>query len=110
MKRWKGSTMGPVPIQAYVALSAIIFAIGGVGVLVRRNPLIILMCIELMWNAVNLAFIAFSRQANAPDGHVFAFLVMTVAAAEAAIGLAIIVLLFRREHRVDVDDLRRLAG
>lgn len=102
--------MGSVPVQAYVALSALIFAIGGVGVLVRRSPLVILMSVELMWNAVNLAFIAFARQAGTSDGHIFAFLVMTVAAAEAAIGLAIIVLVFRREHQVNVDDLRRLQG
>jgi len=97
-------------LQGYLLISVVIFAIGCAGLLVRRSPLVVLMCIELMWNAANLAFIAFARQWNNLDGHVAAFLVMTVAAAEIAIGLAIIVLLFRKREAVDVDDAHSLSG
>ena len=102
--------MNPQLLQGYVALSAVIFAIGGAGLLIRRSPLVVLMCIELMWNAANLAFIAYARQWGNLDGHVFAFMVITVAAAEVAIGLAIIVLIFRRKREVDVDEVRLLRG
>jgi NADH-quinone oxidoreductase subunit K len=91
-------------------LSAILFSIGTVGVLVRRNPLIMFMCIELMLNAVNLAFVAFSRYRQNLDGQVFVFLVLTVAAAEVAVGLAIIVALFRSRANVDVDQINELKG
>lgn len=94
----------------YVALSAILFAIGALGVMVRRSPLHILMCVELMWNAANLALLAFARARGSGDGHVFAFVVITVAAAEVAIGLALIVLFFRRRRSVDVDEARALQG
>jgi len=97
-------------VQGYLFVSAVIFAVGGAGLLIRRNPLVVLMCIELMWNAANLAFVAFARQWGNLDGHVLAFLVIVVAAAEIAIGLAIIVLLFRKKEAVDVDDLRSLRG
>jgi NADH-quinone oxidoreductase subunit K len=97
-------------INAFVALAAILFSLGGIGVLVRRSPLAILMSIELMWNAANLLFIAFARQHGNLDGHVMAFLVITVAAAEVAIGLAIIVLLFRRKDHADVDDVNELKN
>jgi NADH-quinone oxidoreductase subunit K len=94
----------------YVALSAVIFFIGVLGVLLRRNPLIVLMSIELMFNAANLALVAFSRAWVNNAGHVFAFLVITVAAAEAAIGLAIVVAVFRRSTNVDVDEVASMRG
>ena len=97
-------------VNAYLMLSVLLFALGGVGVLVRRSPLAILMCVELMWNAANLAFLTFARQHGSVDGMVLSFLVITVAAAEAAIGLAIIVLLFRKRDAADVDDIRELNG
>jgi len=96
--------------NGYLALAAVLFALGGVGVLLRRSPLISLMCVELMWNAANLAFVTFARIHGNMDGQVFAFLTITVAAAEAAIGLALIVLLFRRREHVDVDDVHSLRG
>lgn len=97
-------------MNAYVVLAAILFSLGGIGVLVRRSPLAILMSVELMWNAANLLFITFARQHANMDGHVMAFLVITVAAAEVAIGLAIIVLLFRRKDHADVDDVSELKN
>jgi NADH-quinone oxidoreductase subunit K len=100
----------PVPIGDYVSLAAVLFFIGVTGVLVRRNPLVMLMSIELMFNAANLLFIAFARAWLANAGHIFAFLVITVAAAEAAIGLAIVVSVFRTEKNVDVDEVRALRG
>ncbi|MBV8333709.1 MAG: NADH-quinone oxidoreductase subunit NuoK [Candidatus Eremiobacteraeota bacterium] len=99
-----------VPIGDYVGLASVLFFIGVAGVLLRRNPLIMLMSIELMFNAANLLFLAFSRVWAANAGHVFAFLVITVAAAEAAIGLAIVVTVFRAEKNVDVDEVRALRG
>ena len=96
--------------QSVVLLSAVIFAIGVVGVLVRRNPLIVLMSIELLFNAANLALVAFSKAATNVDGHIFVFLVITVAAAEAAIGLAIVVAAFRAAQHVDLDDIASLKG
>ncbi len=100
----------PVAISSYVALSAVLFFIGVGGVLLRRNPLIMLMAIELMWNASNLAFLAFARVWLNNAGHIFAFLVITVAAAEAAIGLAIVVVVFRKAQNVDVDEVSGLRG
>jgi NADH-quinone oxidoreductase subunit K len=99
-----------VPLLYYITLSALIFLIGATGVVARRNPLVMLMGIELMWNAANLAFIAFARAYLNNAGHIFAFLVITVAAAEAAIGLAIVVAVFRRSDTVDVDDVAALRG
>ena len=93
-----------VSTSAYIILSAAIFTIGVLGVLVRRNILIMFMSIELMLNAVNLALVALSRQLGSMDGQVVVFLVMTVAAAEAAVGLAIIICLFRNKKSVNVDD------
>lgn len=98
------------PIGNYIALASIIFFIGVLGVIVRRNPLVMLMSIELMFNAANLLLIAFARAWLQNVGQIFAFLVITVAAAEAAIGLAIIVTTFRPEKYVDVDDIRSLHG
>ncbi len=91
-------------------LGAVLFSIGAVGVFTQRNALIIYMCIELMLNAVNLTIIAFSRFLNNMDGHVFVFMIMTVAAAEAAVGLAIIISLFRNKATVDVDDFNLSKG
>jgi NADH-quinone oxidoreductase subunit K len=102
--------MMAVSLDHYVALAAVMFFIGVIGVIVRRNPLIMLMSIELMFNAANLLLIAFARAWVANAGQIFAFLVITVAAAEAAIGLAIIVTTFRPEKYVDVDDVRALHG
>jgi NADH-quinone oxidoreductase subunit K len=99
-----------VPLMYYITLSALIFLIGAVGVVARRNPLVMLMGIELMWNAANLAFMAYARAYLNNAGHIFAFLVITVAAAEAAIGLAIVVAVFRRSDTVDVDDVAALKG
>lgn len=100
----------PVPIVYYVALSAVMFFIGVAGVIIRRNPLVMLMSIELMFNSANVLFIAYARAWLNNAGHVFAFLVITVAAAEAAIALAIVVVAFRASDRVDVDDVRSLHG
>lgn len=99
-----------IPITWPLALSAVLFVIGLVGVLVRRNALIIFMSVELMLNAGNLAFVAFARQMNSLDGQVFVFFVMTVAAAEVAVGLAIIVNLFRLRESVFVDEIDLLKG
>jgi NADH-quinone oxidoreductase subunit K len=97
-----------VPTPYYIALSAILFSIGIVGVLVRRNAIVIFLSIELMLNAANLAFVAFARQLGSIDGQVIVFFVMTVAAAEAAVGLAIIIAVFRHRQTVNVDELRLL--
>jgi NADH-quinone oxidoreductase subunit K len=94
-----------VPTSWYLALSAVLFAIGAVGVLVRRNIIVVFMAIELMLNAVNLTFVAFARQLGTIDGQVIVFFVMTVAAAEAAVGLAIIIAAFRNRPTVNVDEL-----
>ncbi len=91
-------------------VSAVIFSLGTVGVLLRRNPLVQFMSIELMLNAVNLAFISFSGSFGTTEGQVFVLLVLTVAAAEAVVGLAIIVGLFRRRSRIDVDDISSMNG
>ena len=93
-----------VSASAYMILSVTIFAIGVLGVLVRRNVLVMFMSIELMLNGVNLALVALSKQLGSLDGQVLVFLVMTVAAAEAAVGLAIIICLFRNKKSVNVDD------
>jgi len=95
----------PIPLGYYLSLAAIIFTVGVIGVLVRRNAIIILMSIELMLNAANLTLVAFSVHLQELSGQVFVFLVMTVAAAEAAVGLAIIVMIFRNKESVNVDNL-----
>jgi NADH-quinone oxidoreductase subunit K len=99
-----------VSIAWYLAVSAIIFVLGAVGVITRRNPLVILLCLELMLNGANLALIAFSRMWGNGDGQVLALVVMTVAACEVCIGLGMIVALHRRRLPVDVDELRELQG
>ena len=99
-----------VSLNAYLMLGAVLFSIGAVGVFTQRNALIIYMCIELMLNAVNLTIIAFSRFLNNMDGHVLVFMIMTVAAAEAAVGLAIIISLFRNKATVNVDEINLSKG
>ena len=97
-------------LEWYLGLSALLFTIGVVGVLIRRNAIIIFMCIELMLSAANLAFVAISRELGDPSGQVFVFFVMTVAAAEVAIGLAIIVSVFKHRETVNVDEVDSLKG
>jgi NADH-quinone oxidoreductase subunit K len=92
----------------YIALSAILFVIGGVGVLVRRNAIVIFMCVELVLNAANLAFVAFARMHGNLDGQVVAFFVMVVAAAEVVVGLAILMAIFRTRRSASVDDANLL--
>jgi NADH-quinone oxidoreductase subunit K len=94
----------------YLVVSALIFAIGAAGVLVRRSPLVILLCLELMLNAANLALVAFSRMWGREDGQVFALIVMVVAACEVTVGLGLLVAMYRRRLPIDVDDLRELQG
>lgn len=96
------------PIIDYMALSAILFAIGAIGVLIRRNVIVMFLAIELMLNAVNLAFVALGRRIGSMDGQVIVFFVMTVAAAEAAVGLAIIISMFRNRETVNADELNLL--
>jgi NADH-quinone oxidoreductase subunit K len=109
-----------VPVTDYIVLSAILFTIGALGVLIRRNPLVIFMSIELMLNAANLVFVAFTRMYTAISmanggqpvysGQIFVFFVMTVAAAEVAVGLALIVTIFRTKHSIDIDAMNSLKG
>lgn len=97
-----------VSVHHYLVLSAILFSLGTVGVLTRRNAIVIFMSIELMLNAVNLSFIALSRHLGNMDGQVFVFFVMAVAAAEAAVGLALMIAFFRNRQSIDVDDINLL--
>ena len=97
-------------IAWFVAVSAVVFCIGAGGVLVRRSPLVILLCIELMLNAANLALIAFSRMHGNDDGQIFAIVVMVVAACEVTVGLGVIVAMARRNVPIDVDEMRELQG
>ena len=99
-----------VPLEHVVILSIVIFSIGIMGVLFRKNAIIIFMSIELMLNAVNLSLVGFSRYYNSVDGQVFVFLVMTLAAAEVAVGLAIIVSLFRNKQTINIDEINILRG
>jgi NADH-quinone oxidoreductase subunit K len=95
-------------VYHYLTVSAILFALGTYGVLTRRNAIVIFMCIELMLNSVNLTFIALSRHLNSLDGQIFVFFVMTVAAAEAAVGLALMIALYRNRETIDVDQINML--
>jgi len=97
-----------VTLQHYLFLSAALFTLGVVGVMVRRNLIIVLMCLELMLNAVNLAFVAFSRYLGSMEGQVFVLFIMVVAASEVAVGLAIAVAVFRQRGTVDVNDVNLL--
>ncbi len=99
-----------MPIGWYLVVSAFLFCIGAAGVLTRRNPLVILLCLELMLNAANLALVAFSRQNGNGDGQIFALIVVVVAACEVTVGLGVIVAMYRRRLPVDVDELRELRG
>ena len=97
-------------ITWYLVVSALIFCIGVAGVLTRRNPLVVLLCLELMLNGANLALVAFARMWGGEDGQVFALIVMVVAAAEVTVGLGLIVAIYRRRLPVDVDELSELRG
>lgn len=97
-----------MPVSYYFVLSAILFTIGAVGVLIRRNAIVIFMSVELMLNAANLAFVAFSQMYNTLTGQVLVFFVITVAAAEVAVGLALIVAIFKTKQSINVDELNEL--
>jgi len=99
-----------IPISYYFALSAILFALGALGVLIRRNPIIIFMSVELMLNAANLLFVAFARAHGAFSGQVIVFFVIAVAAAEVAVGLALIVIIFRTRQSINIDEMSSLKG
>ena len=99
-----------VPVNYYITLSAILFSIGALGVLIRRNPLVIFMSVELMLNAANLAFVTFARMHESLNGQVFVFFIMAVAAAEVAVGLALIVQIFKTKHSINVDEMSSLKG
>jgi NADH-quinone oxidoreductase subunit K len=99
-----------VPIEAFFALSMVLFVLGAMGVLLRKNAIILFMSVELMLNASNLALAAFAKQWNNLDGQVFIFFVMTVAAAEVAVGLALIVAIFRNKRSINIDDLHQMEG
>jgi NADH-quinone oxidoreductase subunit K len=99
-----------MPIGWYLVVSALIFCIGVAGVLTRRNPLVILLCLELMLNAANLALVAFARLHGGEDGQIFALIVMVVAACEVTVGLGLIVAIYRRQLPIDVDELSELHG
>jgi NADH-quinone oxidoreductase subunit K len=94
----------------YLVVSALVFSLGAAGVLTRRSPLVVLLCIELMLNAANLALIAFSRMHGNADGQIFALVVMVVAACEVTVGLGVIVAMYRRRLPIDVDELQSLRG
>lgn len=97
-----------VPLSWYLILSVILFVIGAAGFLIRRNIITVFMCIELMLNAVNLSFIAFSHKLKMVDGHIYSFFVMVVAAAEAAVGLAIILTVFKNRETLEIDEVSSL--
>jgi len=97
-----------VPLSWYLTLSAVLFTIGVAGFLLRRSILTVFMCIELMLNAVNLTFVSFSHKLKLVDGHVFTFFVMVVAAAEAAVGLAIILTVFKNRNTLEIDEVSSL--
>jgi NADH-quinone oxidoreductase subunit K len=99
-----------IPIEYFVVLSAILFVMGVLGVLIRRNAIMIFMSVELMLNAANLSLVAFSRQWGDSNGQLFVFFVMTVAAAEVAVGLALIVTIFRAKKSIDIDELHSMEG
>ena len=99
-----------VPTSYVVALSAILFTLGAIGVLIRRTALIAFMSVELMLNASNLAFIAYARSLQQLSGHIFVFFIIAVAAAEVAVGLALIVTIFKTKHSIDVDQASSLKG
>lgn len=97
-----------IPIDRYLLLSTILFCIGVLGVLIRRNAIIVFMCIELMLNAINLLLVAFSSEMSDSKGQVFVFFIMAVAAAEVAVGLAILMMVYRNSRSTDINDLNKL--
>jgi NADH:ubiquinone oxidoreductase subunit K len=97
-------------LEWYLVLSALLFSIGASGVLIRRSPLVILLCLELMLNSANLSLIAFARSLGDQDGQIFALIVMVVAACEVVVGLGLIVAMYRRQVPLDVDETRELRG
>jgi len=99
-----------MPMSYYLILSAAMFAIGALGVVLRRNPLVVFMSLELMFNAANLVFVAFSAYHQILDGDLFVFFVMTTAAAEVAVGLALMVAIFRAKRTIDLDEMSMLKG
>jgi NADH-quinone oxidoreductase subunit K len=99
-----------IPVTSYLVVSLLLFAIGAAGVLIRRNAIVVFMCIELMLNAANLALITFARQHNDMAGHIYVFLVMAVAAAEVSVGLAIIIQVARVRSTINVDDMTDMRG
>jgi NADH-quinone oxidoreductase subunit K len=99
-----------LPVYYYLGLAIILFTIGALGVLIRRNAIVIFMSVELMLNAANLAFVAYARYWQSMNGQIFVFFIMTVAAAEVAIGLALIVTIFRTKASIDVDQISTLKG
>jgi len=102
--------LGQVPVSYYLLLAAILFTIGAGGVLIRRNVIIVLMCVEMMMNAVNLTFITFSRYLDSATGQIFVFMIMAVAAVEVAVGLALLIELNRHKQSVDINDFNSLKG
>ncbi len=102
--------MTSISIHHYLILSALLFCLGLIGIIIRRNILIVLMCIEVLMNAVNLTFIALARYYNNIDGHVISIFVMAIAAVEAAIGLGIVIALFRNRETIKTDDLKAMKG
>jgi NADH-quinone oxidoreductase subunit K len=100
----------PIPLELFQILAGILFAIGVAGVLIRRNILVIFMCVELMLNAANISLVAFGRALHSPDGQVLVFFVLAVAAAEVSVGLAIIIDLFRKKGTVDINQVSLLKG
>jgi NADH-quinone oxidoreductase subunit K len=97
-------------IEWYIVLSSLLFAVGAMGILIRRSPVVILLCLEIMLNAGNLSLVAFSKMAGNQQGQIFAIVVMVVAACEVVVGLGLIVAIFRRKLPLDVDELRELRG
>ncbi len=102
--------LSTVTIGWYIALCAIMFSIGALGVLLRRNAILVFMSVELMLNSANLLFVAFARQLGDLDGQVLVFFVITVAAAEVAVGLALLVTIFRTKHSINIDEINMLKG
>ncbi|MDX1994241.1 MAG: NADH-quinone oxidoreductase subunit NuoK [bacterium] len=99
-----------VPTEAFIILSMVLFTMGAMGVLLQRNAILVFMSVELMLNAANLALVAFAKQWGGVDGHVFVFFVITVAAAEVAVGLALIVAIFRSKQSINIDELHLMEG
>ena len=99
-----------IPVSYYVGLSAVLFSIGALGVLIRRNPIVIFMSVELMLNSANLVLVAYAREYAEVNGQILVFFVMTVAAAEVAVGLALIVAIFRTRKSIDIDQMNTMKG